>query len=82
MCDQKTRQLEELCTVCRELGAEVSYCPEYRSFTAMVWNGWDCWPHDEAPALAVQRQIQRQAAQYPDLVCYCFDPFSTLIYAV
>lgn len=81
MCDRKEQHLEALCAVCRELGAEVRYRPEYHSFTAMVWDGWD-WPRNEAPALAVQQQIQRHAAQYPDLVCYCFDAFSTLVYAV
>lgn len=79
MCE--LRQLEQLCELCQELGAEVRLHPEQRYFTAMVWDGWD-WPHNEAPALAVQQQIQRQAAQYPGLVCYCFDPFSTLVYAI
>jgi len=47
----------------------------------MVWNGWEP-PYNEGPALAVQQEIQQKAAQYPNLVCYCFDPFSTLIYAI
>ena len=79
--DQKLRQLEQLCAACRALGAEVRYRPEHGCFTAMIWDGW-AWPHDEGLAQAVQQQIQRQTAQYPDLVCYCFDPFSTLVYAV
>ena len=33
-------------------------------------------------ALAIQQKIQRTAAQYPAVVCYCFDPFSTLVYTV
>jgi len=79
--EQKLEQLETLCTACQELGAEVRYRPEYGCFTAMVWEGWG-WPHNTDAAQAVQQQIQRQTAQYPDLVCYCFDPFSTLVYAV
>ena len=79
--DQKLKQLETLCAACRELGAEVRYHPEYGCFTAMVWDGWDR-PHDTGRAQAVQQQIQRQTAQYPSLVCYCFDLFSTLVYVV
>ena len=77
----KTAQLEAMCSFCRVLGAEVCYNPLHRYFTAMIWDGWDA-PYDEGPAFAVQQKIQQQAAQYPDLVCYCFDPFSTLIYAI
>ena len=36
----KTEQLEEMLAVCRNLGAEVEYHPEYSHFTAMVWEGW------------------------------------------
>lgn len=79
--DEKLRQLEHLCVACRELGAEVRYRPEYGCFTAMIWDGWSR-PYYEGTAQAIQQQIQRKTAQYPDLVCYCFDPFSTLVYAV
>lgn len=79
--EEKLKQLEHLCAACRDLGAEVRYRPEHGCFTAMVWDGWD-GPYNEGPAQAVQHQIQRQTAQYPGLVCYCFDPFSTLVYAV
>lgn len=79
--DEKLRQLEHLCAAYRELGAEVRYRPEYGCFTAMIWDGWSR-PYYEGTAQAIQQQIQRKTAQYPDLVCYCFDPFSTLVYAV
>ena len=61
--------------------AEIRYHPEYRYFTAMVWTGWDT-PYGMGEALAIQQEIQRTAAQYPAVVCYCFDPFSTLVYTV
>lgn len=77
----RTEQLEEMIAVCRELGAEVEYHPGYGHFTAMVWEGWD-QPHDEGKALSIQKQIYQRTAQYPRLVCYPFDPFSTLVYAV
>lgn len=39
----------------------------------MVWTGWDT-PCGMGEALSVQQKIQRTAAQYPAVVCYCFDP--------
>lgn len=81
MTDCKERQLDEVCAVCRELGAEVRHSPDCHYFTATVWDGW-VWPYDEGPALAVQQEIKRKTAQYPGLACCCFDPFSTLVYAV
>ena len=80
MSEQKLNHLKALCAVCRELGAEVRCHPEHRYFTAMIWDGWG-QPCDESPAIAVQQQIREKTAQYPDRVCYCFDSFSTLVYA-
>ena len=77
----KTEQLEEMLAVCRNLGAEVEYDPEYSHFTAIVWEGWTL-PYDEEKAISIQDQIYQRTAQYPGLVCYRFDPFSTLVYAV
>ena len=81
MDEQGTAPLREILEVCRNLGAEIRYYPERRAFTAMVWTGWDT-PRGIGEALAVQQEIQRTAAQYPSIVCYCFDPFSTLVYTV
>lgn len=66
---------------CRRLGAEVQYSPEYCHFTAMIWED-QCPSNGQEKALFIQKQIQERAAQYPRLVCYCFDPFSTLVYAI
>jgi len=77
----KTEQLEEMLAVCRNLGAEVEYRPEYGHFTAMVWEDWDP-PFTQEQALSIQEQICQRTTQYPRLVCYRFDPFSTLVYAV
>lgn len=79
MDEQGTASLRELLEVCRDLGAETRYYPERRAFTAMVWTGWDT-SCGIGKALAVQQEIKRTAAQYPSIVCYCFDPFSTLVY--
>ena len=81
MDEQKTMQLKTMLGICQKLGAETRHHPEHRYFTAMVWTGWDT-PCGMGEALAVQQKIQRTAAQYPDVVCYCFDPFSTLGYTV
>lgn len=81
MGDQPQAPLEMLAALCRELGAEVRYHPEQSYFTAMLWDGWGR-PCSEGAALEVQQQIKIQTAQYPRAVCYCFDPFSTLVYLV
>ena len=81
MDEQKTEQLKTMLGICQELWAETRYHPEYRYFTAIVWTGWDT-PCGMGEALAIQQEIQRTAAQYPTVVCYCFDPFSTLVYTV
>ena len=81
MDEQKTEQLKTMLGIWQELGAETRYYPEHRYFTAMVWTGWDT-PCGMGEALAIQQEIQRTAAQYPTVVCYCFDPFSTLVYTV
>ena len=76
-----SQPLAELSEVCRTLGAEVRYHPEQRYLTAMVW-AESVQISNEGAAHMVQQQIQEKTAQYPGLVCYCFDAFSTLVYAV
>ena len=78
---KKVEQLEAMLTTCRDLGIDVRYRPEYGHFTAMVWEGWD-HSYNEDLARSIQETIKEQTAQYPNLVCYCFDPFSTLVYTV
>lgn len=80
MC-KKQEQLESLMELCRNLGADVEYRPEYGHFTAMIWEDQSP-PCELERARSIQKQIQKKAAQYPNVVCYCFDPFSTLVYTV
>ena len=80
MCKQQT-QLEAVCAACRDLGAEVRCDPERGYFTATVWDGWEQEEQKDS-ALAIQQTIQQETAQHDGLVCYCFDPFSTLVYIV
>ncbi len=81
MSDRKRHHLEAVLTVCEALGAEVRYRPECGHFTAMIWED-GAGAHSESGARSIQKKIQQKTAQYSNLVCYCFDPFSTLVYAI
>ena len=71
------RELQSISDVCNALGADVRYDPEYRHLIVLAWE------HEgEQRALFIQRLIQKQAEHYPELVCYCFEPFSTLVYMI
>lgn len=73
----REQQFQQIYDICHALGADVRYCPEYGHLTVLSWEN-----EGEKHALSIQRQIQQQTASYPGLVCYCFDPFSTLVYAI
>lgn len=71
------RGLQSISDVCNALGADVRYDPEYRHLIVLAWE------HEgEQRARFIQRLIQKQAGHCPGLVCYCFDPFSTLVYMI
>ncbi len=72
--------LKDLSAACQRLGADVRYRPEAHYFTALACNEWGASALEEATAL--QQAIQRKAASYPGIKCYCFDPFSTLVYQI
>ena len=72
----KDRRIQDISDLCRTLGADVRYDPRYHHLVVLAWE------HDgEDRARFIQKQIQLQASRHPGLICYCFDPFSTLIYA-
>lgn len=73
-------QMRSMLLDCQEVDADVRYHAQHGHLTIMVWE--DGTAADEQRALSIQRHIQQRSAQYPRLVCYCFDPFSTLVYAV
>ncbi|MCQ5028104.1 hypothetical protein NE547_00940 [Flavonifractor sp. DFI.6.63] len=65
---------------CVHLDADVRPRTEKCFFTVTVpppWNG----PARRA-AQAVQDQIKEWSKQYPNVVCYCFDSYSTLVYVL
>jgi len=81
MNDEKRVQLEALLETCRHLDAEIRYQPKYGHFIVMVQEcGAD--PVSERMAHTIQETIQQKSAMYDRLVCYCFDPFSTMVYAI
>ena len=77
----KTSQLEDLLDYCAGLGLKIRYCRKNHYFTAIAWCPDRIFP-SEGEAVVLRRQIQMESARYPGLVCYCFDPFSTLVYTV
>ena len=82
MEQSKIFQLEKLLSYCRQLDfLKIRYDQKNRYFTAIAWCPDRVFPPEETAA-AIQKQIQMQSTHFPGLVCYCFDPFSTLVYAV
>lgn len=73
--------LGKMFSFCKHVDADIRYHPEQGYLTALVHGSWRV-PLDLARAISVQDEIQQQAGLYPHLVCYRFDPFSTLVYTV
>ncbi len=78
---KKETQLKTLMEKCRELDVDLCWDPAGKYFTALVWERPED-SLDEIRALLIQQKIERMTGQYPGLVCYCFDSFSTLVYTV
>lgn len=81
MGETKSDQLKAVLTVCRSMGLDIRYDPGHGNFIAMAWEDGlhSC---NEEQARSMQEKIKEQTSRYPNLVCYCFNPFSTLVYAV
>ena len=76
----KKGQLEALLGQCVQLNADVRPSIEQGYFTVTVPPPWNI--SAQLVAQAVQEQIKEWAEQYPNVVCYCFDSFSTLLYVL
>lgn len=76
----KKGQLTELLEQCARLNADVRPCMEQGYFTVAVPPPWNI--SAQPAAQEVQEQIKEWAEQYPNVVCYCFDSFSTLLYVL
>ena len=79
-CKPAMTELLELMGECEKLDAEIRLCISGGYFTVMVWRGWDA-PDPQNDAKYIQSQIRALAEHYPQVVCYCFDEYSTLLYA-
>ena len=73
--------LEEMRRACVRLDADIRYHRAEGYFTAIV-RGVQDNPEDLDKAKAVQEELKRLAGQFPGVICYCFDSFCTLLYAV
>lgn len=78
--DNKKSQITALYDQCRELPAMVRYKPENMEMTVIVPPPWDTVA--ERRAISTQETIKEWSKQYPDVVCYCFDSYSTLLYVL
>jgi len=78
--ETKESQLLALLEQCVHLDADVRPRTEKGFFTVTVPPPWNI--SAQLVAQAVQEQIKEWAEQYPNVVCYCFDSFSTLLYVL
>lgn len=78
-CKPAVSELLELMGECEKLDVEIHPCISGGYFTAMVWRGWDV-PDPQHHARNIQMRIRALAEHYPQVVCYCFDEYSTLLY--
>ena len=78
-CDKES-QITALYDQCCDLPAEVRYKPQNLTITVLVPPPWDAVA--ERQALSTQNTIKEWSEQYPNVVCYCFDSFSTLLYVL
>ena len=77
----KNEQFQTVLASCRALDAEISVNPEQRYFTVMTKAAWND-PAVYTKSKKLQEQVRRLSKQYPNVVCYCFDVHSTLIYVI
>lgn len=76
-----TTQLDELLAACGDLDADIRYCPANGYFTVLARGDWNS--KDQVnEAIALQQKLKQLSEPYANIVCYCFDPFSTLVYVV
>lgn len=77
---EKDKQLSVLADMCYELPVIVRCQRDQQSVTVTIPPPWDAAA--EIKALEIQETIKEWSKQYPNVVCYCFDSFSTLLYAL
>ncbi len=78
--DEKRKELVLLLSSFVQLQADIHYVPEQLAITVAIPPPWS--DAAEPDALAAQKRIREWSEQYPEMVCYCFDSFSTLLYVL
>lgn len=73
-------QLRALYSLCRQLQADVRFYEGDGYFTVLVPPPWN--EETRYSAQEQQRKIKEWSEQYPDIICYCFDAYSTLVYVL
>lgn len=81
MYTEKSDQLNRMLAFCRSLDADVRYSKGNGSITILTWCD-DGTAEAEEAARVIQSTLKEESARYPNIVCYCFDAYSTLIYVV
>lgn len=76
----KDKQLSALTQRCRELPVCIRRLSGQPSVTISIPPPWDAAA--EMKAMKIQETIKEWSMQYPNVVCYCFDSFSTLLYVL
>lgn len=76
----KQKELLTLLEQYKDLGADIRCNTEQMSIVILIPTAWKSV--NESDALSVQEKIKEWSKQYPDVVCYCFDSFSTLLYVL
>lgn len=77
--NKKQEQLQAMLECCRDFGVELRADLEQGYFTAIAaWGD----PVAQKEAEHIQKQIKALSRQYPNVVCYCFEPDSTLVYVI
>ena len=78
--EKKKEHFLSLVQNCKQLKADVRPCMEEYYCTIAIPPPWSISRQKEANE--VQEKIKEWSEQYPDVVCYCFDSYSTLIYVL
>lgn len=76
----KELQLMALYSLCCRLKADVRYSGGSNYFTVLVPPPWN--EETKQTAQELQQKIKEWSKRYADIVCYCFDPYSTLLYVL
>lgn len=76
----KQKELLTLLEQYKDLGTDIRCNTEQMSIVILIPTAWKSV--SESDALSVQEKIKEWSKQYPDVVCYCFDSFSTLLYVL